>query len=529
MNARDRWHRLQKYAVGVPAVGLRLDVSRMLFDDALFDSAIDTIPPVMEAMRAIEAGALANVDEQRPVGHYWLRTPRLAPTPEIHDDIARTISAVKEFARDVHNGVVHTQREDAFDIVLHLGIGGSSLGPQLLCDALGMRDDPMLFRFIDNTDPDGFDRVLDELEDSFDNALVIVVSKSGGTLETRNAMLETADRFARRGLSFAKHAVAITCEGSRLHRQATDERWLRMFPIWAWVGGRTSITSAVGLLPVALLGVNIDAFLEGAAASDEATRAEDIRRNPAAMLALFWHDAVTRRGKHNMVVLPYCDRLRLISAYLQQLVMESLGKKLDRNGNTVHAGLTVFGNKGSTDQHSYVQQLLEGPDDFFVTFIRVLKDRSASSIKLDHGATAGDALAGFLWGTRAALSERARESITITIDELTPRSLGALIALFERAVGFYAELINVNAYHQPGVESGKRLAGAFIELQAKVLDDLHRGRGSGRTAEEIAAAIGQSERVEEVFTILEHAAANPDHGVTRSPGSGIFDARFAST
>jgi glucose-6-phosphate isomerase len=138
-----------------------------------------------------------------------------------------------------------------------------------------------------------------------------------------------------------------------------------------------------------------------------------------------------------MVVLPYKDRLLLFSRYLQQLVMESLGKEFDLQGKVVNQGIAVYGNKGSTDQHAYVQQLREGVNNFFVTFIEVLKDREAkTSLEVEPGVTSGDFLQGFYLGTRDALSEKDRSSITITVQDVSPRTLGMLIALYERVVGF---------------------------------------------------------------------------------------------
>src|SRR5438477_12777714 len=153
--------------------------------------------------------------------------------------------------------------------------------------------------------------------------------------------------------------------------------------MWDWVGGRTSETSAVGLLPAALQGLDIDGILAGATACDEITRQPDMMRNPAALLALMWYYAGEGRGTRAMVVLPYKDRLELFSRYLQQLVMESLGKWTDRDGNEVGQGIAVYGNKGSTDQHAYVQQLRDGLNNFFVTFIEVLRDRAEGRPNLE--------------------------------------------------------------------------------------------------------------------------------------------------
>jgi glucose-6-phosphate isomerase len=227
-----------------------------------------------------------------------------------------------------------------------------------------------------------------------------------------------------------------------------------------------------------------------------------------------------------MVILPYKDRLELFSKYLQQLIMESLGKERDLNGQIAHQGISVYGNKGSTDQHAYVQQLREGLNNFFVTFIEVLKDRETRSLLLDGKAFSGDYLNAFLQGTRRALGEKNRESITLTIEKIDPRSIGVLIALYERAVGFYASMVNINAYHQPGVEAGKKAAGLVIGLQTKALTFLKKEKGKTFTAEEIASAIGAPDEVEMVFKSLEHAAANADHPIKRLPADPPFRSRY---
>jgi glucose-6-phosphate isomerase len=354
----------------------------------------------------------------------------------------------------------------------------------------------------------------------------VVISKSGGTKETRNGMLEAETAYAGAGLDFARHAIAITGEGSELDRHAAQHRWLHRFPMWDWVGGRTSELSAVGLVPASLQGFDIDAMLEGARATDEVTRNRDVRRNPAALLALAWFHAGNGRGAKDMVILPYKDRLLLLSKYLQQLVMESLGKEKDLDGNVVHQGIAVYGNKGSTDQHAYVQQLRDGVHNFFATFVQVLEDRHGASVAVEEGITSGDFLLGFLLGTRRALFEKDRESITITLRNVTARTIGTIIALYERAVGFYASLVHVNAYHQPGVEAGKKAAGAVIAIQRQVLDQLGKSAREARTAQEIAAEIGAPDEIETVFKVLEHLAANSDRGVVRVEGPSVFEARY---
>jgi glucose-6-phosphate isomerase len=391
---------------------------------------------------------------------------------------------------------------------------------------LGSRRDRMNVHFLDNTDPDGFDRVLEGLGARVKSTLVVVISKSGGTKETRNGMVETELFFARKELDFARHAVAVTGEGSQLDNYAKEKNWVRRFPMWDWVGGRTSLFSAVGLLPASLQGIDVLPFLEGAAEMDKLTRKHDTRTNPAARLALMWHTLTEGRGTKDMVVLPYKDRLLLFSRYLQQLVMESLGKEKDLAGNIVHQGIAVYGNKGSTDQHAYVQQLRDGLNNFFATFIVVEQDRAPipgrPTIEVEAGTatlpgvTSGDYLNGFWQGTRAALYENDRQSITITIEKLDTRTLGALIALYERTVGFYASLIHVNAYNQPGVEAGKKAATAVLELQAKIVAHLSTNPEAA-SAEQIADRMNAPQQVEAIYQVLRHLAANK-RGVVQTRG-----------
>jgi glucose-6-phosphate isomerase len=290
--------------------------------------------------------------------------------------------------------------------------------------------------------------------------------------------------------------------------------------MWDWVGGRTSELSAVGLLPAALQGIDVRAMLEGARATDEATSVRTLRKNPAALLAACWRYASEGKGQRDMVILPYKDRLELFARYLQQLVMESLGKERDRDGNIVKQGLAVYGNKGSTDQHAYVQQLREGVPNFFVTFLEVLRDREGDSREVEPDVTTGDYLLGFLLGTRRALAEKGRPSLTITIEDVSPRAIGTLIALFERAVGFYATLVDVNAYHQPGVEAGKKAASEVLALQRKIFAFLRAHPGL-HEAHAIASGVG-TEDVETTFILCFHLATN---GRLAREGAG-YDARF---
>src|SRR3984893_13069862 len=504
MASSSLWQRFQQYFLRYEKPEFSIDISRMKFPDDFFGKMRPKIDKAFAAMREREGGAIANPDEKRMVGHYWLRNPALAPNDQLRRDIEETNKRIKEFASAVHSKKIAPPGGKKLEHILLIGIGGSALGPQFVADALGSSRDPLDIYFLDNTDPDGFDRVFAKIDNYFSHTLVIVISKSGGTKETRNGMLETEAKYKSAGLDFGKHAVAVTGVGSELDKYAEKNKWLARFPMHDWVGGRTSVMSAVGLAPMALLGFDIDNFLAGAAAMDERTRPAEAGQNAAMLLALMWHYAGNGRGEKDMVVLPYKDRLLLFSRYLQQLVMESLGKEKDLDGNIVHQGIAVYGNKGSTDQHAYVQQLRDGVLNFFVTFVEVQKDRTAPPVMVENDFTSGDYLHGFLRGTRKALFEKQRESITIGMPDVSAFSIGALIALYERAVGFYGSLVNVNAYNQPGVEAGKKAATELLQLQAKVRENL-AGK-EGKTAEEIARSINADP--EDVFHVLRHLASN---------------------
>jgi glucose-6-phosphate isomerase len=523
------YDRFRTYLYHDEALGLSVDVSRIRFADGYFAGMEPRMQDAFRAMAALEAGGIANPDEGRRVGHYWLRAPDLAPDAATRQEITSTLAQIHAFAASVHDGRLRPERASRFENVLVVGIGGSALGPEFVAAALGSPGDRMKPYFLDNTDPDGIDRVFDAIGDRLSHTLTVVISKSGGTKETRNGMLEAKAQYARRGLTLGKHAIAVTGEGSELDKYAIAEGFLARFPMWDWVGGRTSELSAVGLLPAALQGIDVDAMLAGARVMDAATRSTVTLKNPAALLALAWYSATGGAGKKDMVLLPYKDRLELFSRYLQQLVMESLGKRLDLEGKVVHQGIAVYGNKGSTDQHAYVQQLRDGLDNFFVTFIEVLLDRAPERgvLEVEPGITSGDFLFGFFQGTRRALTESGRESITLVVDRVNAATIGKLIALYERVVGFYGSLVNVNAYHQPGVEAGKKAAAAVIDLEHRVVAALVAAGGKALAVEDVAKAAGTDD-VETVFWILQHLAANAGQGVARTlpPDGDLFGATY---
>jgi glucose-6-phosphate isomerase len=404
MAAGNLWNTFKERLIIDRASGFALDSSRLAYDAAYLKRMEPAMQAALGEMEQLEAGAISNSDEKRMVGHYWLRSPERAPSSELSGAIISTIQKIKTFAQGVHSGSIAPASGATFKHVLVIGIGGSALGPQFVSQALSSVSDPMSLSFFDNTDPDGMSKTLSAIP-SLAHTLVIVISKSGGTKETRNGQIVAKRAFEAAGLDLSKHFVAVTGEGSELDVTARKEGWLERFPMWDWVGGRTSQFSAVGLLPMALQGFDIDSVLRGAAEMDSLTRSRESRDNPASMMALGWYHCGCGKGGKDMVVLPYKDRLELFSRYLQQLVMESLGKEHNRKGSVVHQGISVYGNKGSTDQHAYVQQLRDGVPNFFAVFVEVLRDDcarpsgnqtgkglAASQVEVEPGITSGDYL-----------------------------------------------------------------------------------------------------------------------------------------
>lgn len=525
MTTPDTWKRYIAGRLRIDELGIELDLSRCALSPESILELREPATRAVHALQAIVAGEKANRSEDRAVGHHWLREPTRAPNPETRSAVETAHEAMRSFADKVLSGEIKPERGDGFFVTLVIGIGGSSLAPQLLCDALGPDEGLMLLRFLDNTDPRGIDRILAELDEALASALIVVISKSGTTHETLNGLAEVESALEKKGLRLAERAVAITCEGSRLDERAKKEDWLARFPMWEWLGGRFSATSPVGTLPLSLAGGDADALRRGAALMDTACLQADFDRNPAARLALAWHAEFVSGSRSNLVVLPYADLLAALPRFLQQLLMESLGKGAARDGSTIRQGITVLGNKGSTDQHALVQQLREGRDDALVNFVTVLRDRQRASSDIAPGVTSGDCLHAFYLGTRDALSERGRPSITTQLDALTPEALGGLIALYENAVSIFAELVDVNAYDQPGVEAGKRCANDALELLVALLDDLRRS-GEALTARQLAERIGRAEQAETAFHVLRHAASNADHAIEITPGDSPEEATF---
>ena len=358
------------------------------------------------------------------------------------------------------------------DDVLVLGIGGSSLGARAVLTALShpLANTPFAtgrrIHLPDNSDPWMFKALLERLDAK--KTLVLVVSKSGGTVETA-AQMTIAFAWLKQKLgpdSLKKHVIAVTDPEKGSLRALATELGLKTLPIPSNVGGRFSILTACGLLPMRLAGLDAKALLRGARAMAKRCENPDLLQNPAGILAAvhLQHMRLFKRPIH--VLMPYCDALRPIAAWFVQLWAESLGKRIDRSGRVVEVGPTPIPAVGATDQHAQVQLFIEGPKDKVVSFIAVdepvsgdvTMPESAGDLAYLSGHTLFELLDAERRGTALALARNGRPSLTIHLPRLDAEQLGGLFFLFEAATAFAGELLDIDAFDQPGVEEGKRLA-----------------------------------------------------------------------
>ena len=504
MDEKNWLERCRKYTFIDGESGFQINFAGMAFADSDIERMAGRFPAVHEEMQKIELGEIKNPDEHRKVTHF---TDRSVYTG------TNVYAEVEEFAAGIRSGRITGSTGKRFESAIINGIGGSALGPQLLQMAINgpywnefsgeKRGGNLKIYFLDNTDTAGLADALSVCD--LETTLVVSVSKSGGTQETQNNLVACQAEYAAKGLDFARHAAAVTMRESKLDSMARSAKWLRVFEMAESIGGRTSETSIVGHLPAALAGIDFEALLRGACHMDNLTRNPSLAQNPAYMLAAMWYLAGDGKGNRNMVIVPYSDRLILLSRYLQQLVMESLGKEKDLDGKVVHQGLNVFGNKGGTDAHAFIQQLNDGRDDFFITFIEILEDVLAAPVA--NGVAMGDYLHGFMTGLSNALRSKKRQVIEMKLTKVSPFNLGMLIALYERAVAAYAELIHINAFHQPGVQAYKLASKGIIELLTALEAKLPSIAPFTGTAGEVAAKLGMS-GVYEVDGILAKLALN---------------------
>ncbi|MCC5823181.1 MAG: glucose-6-phosphate isomerase [Phycisphaerales bacterium] len=366
------------------------------------------------------------------------------------------------------------RRRGRFENMVVLGIGGSALGNIALQAALNpptynllpadRRPGPRMF-VVDNVDPANLKAVLDLCDPK--TTLFNVISKSGETAETAAQFMIIRDRLRQAvGERWAEHVVAITDPAAGTMRTICDDAGIETLPVPEGVGGRFSVLSPVGLFSAAMCGVDTAALLDGAKAMDQRCARPTLTENPGAMLAFLLVELGTRKGKPNHVLMPYANGLYLLADWYRQLWAESLGKKTDLSGHEVYAGFTPIKALGTTDQHSQVQLYREGPNDKVIGFVEVESfGEDDMTIPTGMGVDAvayleGRSMTALLnaekRATEYALIASARPNYTIHFPKIDAHHVGEFIALWEIATAYAGLMLNIDAYDQPAVETGKK-------------------------------------------------------------------------
>lgn len=382
-----------------------------------------------------------------------------------------TVWYVKEYAALVEN---------RFENILVLGIGGSALGGLAVTEALlkpywnllspeQRNNFPRIF-FLDNIDPDGIVGLLDVLDLS--KTLVNVITKSGSTAETMSQFMIIKDRLEKElGDDYRKNIVATTDKNIGVLRQIAEQEGYKTFVVPDDVGGRFSVFSAVGLLPFALVGLDIDEIVRGVKDMDLALKNTDINENIAAQNALIHYLLDTQKGKKISVMMPYSSRLKYVSDWYVQLWAESLGKEKNLDGEYVNNGPTPIKAVGATDQHSQIQLYNEGPNDKIINFIRVEEfDTNLEIPKIFEytgigylgGKTINDLINAEADATRVTLADYNKPTVTISIPKINGYYVAQLLYMLEVQTAIAGALYNVNAFDQPGVEQAKNYTYALM-------------------------------------------------------------------
>ena len=382
-----------------------------------------------------------------------------------------TVWLVKEYAAMV---------KDRFENVLVLGIGGSALGGNAVCEALlkpywnlltpEQRENlPRIF-FLDNIDPDQINGLLEILD--LKKTLVNVITKSGSTAETMSQFMIIKQKLEEElGENYRRNIVATTDQNVGILRQISNEEGYKTFAVPDDVGGRFSVFSAVGLLPFALVGINIEELMQGVKDMDLALKNTDIRHNIAAQNALIHYLMDTQKGKKLTVMMPYSSRLKYIADWFVQLWAESLGKNENLNGEKVNIGQTPLKALGATDQHSQIQLYNEGPNDKIINFIRVKNFDTTleipqifefTGIGYLGGKTINNLINAEADSTKVALVDYQRPNVSIILDKVDAYNVGQLLYMFEIQTAITGELYNINTYNQPGVEQAKNYTYALM-------------------------------------------------------------------
>ncbi|HYC68639.1 glucose-6-phosphate isomerase [Brevundimonas sp.] len=481
--------------MGVEAAGLYVDLSKQSWTAEAFEAALDLARACdIEGRRAaLFGGEAVNNTEGRAVLHPALRAAddadfRALGEP-VSKEVAETRREMAKFATDIGSGAETGGTKQPFTAIVHIGIGGSDLGPRLLWDALRPLEPTIDLRFVANIDPRDMAEALAGLDP--ETTLVVVVSKTFTTQETL-ANAELAKAWLAESLSprrMVRHLVGVTAAPEKAEAWGCG----RTFGFRDWVGGRYSLWSAVSLSVAVALGWDVfERVLAGARALDEHFRDADVEKNAPVLMALAQVFNVEGLGRTARTVAPYAHGLRRLPAFLQQLEMESNGKRVKRDGSPVDTatGPIVFGEPGTNGQHAFFQQIHQGPQVVPAEFVVVAHTSDAAmdaregdaplwsnalaqAQALMVGKTEAEARAELLAG--GASAEEAdrlaphkafpgdRPSTTLLMDALTPEAVGALIALYEHKTFVEGVIWDINSFDQWGVELGKVLAKAILK------------------------------------------------------------------
>eukprot|EP00762_Andalucia_godoyi_P004365 ANDGO_08183.mRNA.1 Glucose-6-phosphate isomerase len=466
------------------ATGFELDYSSFVQSVSSAGNEV-LVGKALKIASRVESGETVNGSEGRAVDHYNLRHVSECVKGKSLDHSLQQWAQIKQV-------VDALDWEARFDVVIFNGIGGSYLGPLMLLVALRKLNPK--FKFLANTDPRTFAEVTQGHKP--ERMLMVHMSKSGSTAETRGNMEAFLKTYP------GCKNMAITIKGSMLDKLAGSSEYAAqfngVFSMNQETGGRTSVWSAIAMVPFAFAGADFEAFMKGASHMDQLTRRPNVLENPAMIMALAVQSF--KPDHKNMIVLSYCDALSEYAHYLQQLYMESLGKS-----EPSQFGQTVFGGVGTGEQHAFMQQVQKGIDDAFVRFIHV-RERNVD-YENPRAGSMGRQLLAFVRGTQNALVKNNRKFLSQSVQKLDAFAMGMLIALEERVVTFLAGFWDVNAYDQPGVEDGKKAADAMnvmsLKLEAKIREMSHaKGTASQLFAEpEFADEMG-------VHLLLGDIAAN---------------------
>lgn len=433
----------------------------------------------VEHGEAVNTHAVVEEAENRPVDHFNLR--------DVGEQVpGKTLAQSKALWHSIRTYAEGLVAEKAFDHVIFNGIGGSYLGPYMLLvtahgDEYNMKMRQLgrpTLHFTANTDPESFGELLKTID--IRRTAMVVISKSGSTAETATNAATFLALLGAAGVGApASHMLVVTTPGSNLEKRALADGYRKVFHMNEATGGRTSIVSAVGMVPAAFGGVDFAAFLDGMAQMDCVTRRADPLQNPALLYAtLLDYNLKYRAQPYNIVILAYTDAFKHYSHYCQQLFMESLGKDYTRDGLPAKAGISIFGGVGTGEQHAFMQQIQKGCHDSVVRFIRY---RCRDTDYADAAAgSMGRQLLAFAKGTEMALYSNERSFVTTEVERADVFCLGELVAFEERVVTILSAFWNINAYDQPGVQDGKLACGVCNRLGARIVEALAQAVGGAR-------------------------------------------------